>query len=198
MYCLIDIQSSLIKELYYDEKIQELTIVFKKYYVDLEVRENVPQQMFDNFVQQSSLGKFYLQVIKPNYKLKKTNKMADTKRPETINPFTNPNKEFIKISIDVTKINKDWLFIGEKGSVYANLTLSVNPKGNMDKYGNLGMVTQDVPKKIYEAELKLPQAQKTLGQILGNGAVIKRSQHQGDPGTETDQMGVKEDERLPF
>jgi len=198
MYCLTDKQSSLIKEIYYDETIEELTIVFKTYYVDYLVYSNVPQKMFDNFVQQSSLGKFYLQVIKPNYKIKTDTMATENKRPETLNPFTNSQKEFIKMSINVTEINKDWLFVGEKGAVYANITLAVNPDGKVDKYGNLGMVTQDVPKKVYEAEKNLPADKKSKGAILGNGAVLKRAIHEGTPGVESGTMGASDNDDLPF
>ena len=72
---------------------------------------------------------------------------------------------YIKIKIDVSKIKKDWLIPGVKG-VYAELTLQMLPDGEVDGYENLGMITQDVPKKVYMED-------KTVkGPILGNAAEL--------------------------
>jgi hypothetical protein len=50
-----------------------------------------------------------------------------------------------KISIDVTKIKKEWLVDGK----YLNMVMIETP-GN--QYGNRTMVVQDLPKSIWEPE----------------------------------------------
>ena len=62
-------------------------------------------------------------------------------------------------SIDVTKINKEWLFIGKQkpdGSQpkYLSLTIRKNKDGR-DQYGNDGMVIQDVPKQFKKEGVKV-------------------------------------------
>lgn len=102
-------------------------------------------------------------------------------RPKTINQASDDFR-YIKMSINVNQLNKDWFVVGEKG-VYANITLALQPNGKLDNYGNLGMVTQDVPKEIYAKEVKLPKEKKTKGPILGNGAEFARAGHESSPGS---------------
>lgn len=64
----------------------------------------------------------------------------------------------IRAKIDVKKINKDLLFVGQKGT-YMDLSLLENRDGT-DQYGNDGMIVQDVPKEAREAGEK--------GPIIGN------------------------------
>lgn len=61
----------------------------------------------------------------------------------------------IKLNIDVTKISKERLFKGEKGT-YLNAVLFHEP----DKYGNDGFIAEDVSKAEREAGKK--------GNIIGN------------------------------
>jgi hypothetical protein len=63
----------------------------------------------------------------------------------------------IKLSIDVSKIDKDKLYKGKKGT-YLNVALIDTPD---NQYGNDFMVVQDIPKEDREAGQK--------GAILGNG-----------------------------
>lgn len=63
-----------------------------------------------------------------------------------------------KLKIDVTKINKNYLFKGEKGT-YLDLVLLDNRDG-VDQYGNSGMIVQEVSREDREAGIK--------GPILGN------------------------------
>jgi len=69
----------------------------------------------------------------------------------------------IKCKIDVSKINKAYLFKGAKGT-YLDITLLENRDG-VDQYGNSFMVVQDVSKADREAGIK--------GAILGNGKVME-------------------------
>ena len=80
-----------------------------------------------------------------------------------------------KISIDVTKIKKEWLVDGK----YLNMVMIETP-GN--QYGNRTMVVQDLPKSIWEPEKDLPNDKKTKGPILGNTKVFgSPQQNTGTP-----------------
>jgi hypothetical protein len=100
--------------------------------------------------------------------------------------------KIIKISIDVSKLKKEWLFQGEKGK-YANITLLYNEV--QDTYGNNGMVVQDVPKAIYEKD-------KTVkGPILGNAKQFSGGggAPEAKPGEEPNlPTGSADDDDLPF
>jgi hypothetical protein len=65
--------------------------------------------------------------------------------------------------IDVTKIDKDAMFKGEKGT-YLDITIVL--KDEPDQYGNDGMITQDLGKDRREAGER--------GAILGNAKWVKR------------------------
>lgn len=80
--------------------------------------------------------------------------------------------KILKMSLDVTKLNKAWFFTGEKG-VYAGVTLLYREQP--DQYGNNGMVVQDVPKEIYEKEKGKPKEEQTKGNILGNAREFSKS-----------------------
>ena len=174
--------SSLISRIVYDDN-EVLIIYFRRYYVESYTYFDVPSSVLEAMFASKSIGKFYLTNIKNNYLTKqKQDKMAD---------------KVIKMSIDVKKINKDWLFPGEKGT-YLSVTLLYNEE--QDQYGNNGMLLQDVPKKIYEAEKNLDASRKTKSVILGNGKVFSNepSNREGQPGKEGSAMGVDEDDDLPF
>ena len=64
----------------------------------------------------------------------------------------------IRLSIDVTKIEKAWLFKGKKGT-YLDLLVHVREDGP-DQFGNDGFVVQQAPKAEYDAGKR--------GAILGN------------------------------
>jgi hypothetical protein len=68
----------------------------------------------------------------------------------------------VRLSIDVSKIDKSKLYKGEKGT-YLSCTAFIDPN-NPDQYGNAGMITQDVSKEEKEAGVK--------GAILGNSKVF--------------------------
>lgn len=69
-----------------------------------------------------------------------------------------------KAKIDVTKIDKQYLFKGAKGT-YLDVLLIPNRNGT-DQYGNDGMVTQGIPKAERDAGKK--------GPILGNYQKLNR------------------------
>lgn len=185
MYSLTleETDSTLISDINYDELTEELEIVFKRYYVDRYIYIEVPLRYFIAFSKSKSFGKFYLSMIKPNFLLKpKIEIMAD---------------KIIKIKVNVQNVKKDWLFQGEKGT-YLNMTLFFNEE--KDAYENNGMLTQDVPKDIYEKEKKLSKDKKTNGPILGNARVFERvaSDLESAPGKEGGKMGAADDDDLPF
>jgi len=138
-------ESSLIAGSEYDVDKCELTIHFKKYYIEQETYYVEPET-YIAFCKAKSKGKFYLNFIKP----KKTKQMADL---------------IIKCKIDVTKLLKEWLFSGTKGT-YLNCTVLYNAE--KDAYGNNGMITQDVPTEVYKKD------KAKRGPILGNCKVFEK------------------------
>lgn len=120
--------------------------------------------------------------------------MSDEKRtrPKGINKASD-KKRFIKLNMDVTKINKDWLHVGKDGAVYLNCTLHLMPDGTVDKYENLGFITQDVPKSVYEND------KEAKGEILGNGSELDFKSPRLQPGEETGQLlSTGDADDLPF
>jgi hypothetical protein len=73
--------------------------------------------------------------------------------------------KIIHIRINVEKINKKWLYKGEKGT-YLDVTCFYNEE--QDEHGQNGMVVQSVPSDIYKKEKDLPKDDRSKGEILGN------------------------------
>jgi len=69
--------------------------------------------------------------------------------------------KLIAIKIDVSKIDKERLFQGKKGS-YLDATVFLNDEEG--QYGDNGMITQSVSKEEREAGIK--------GNILGNVKIL--------------------------
>ena len=65
--------------------------------------------------------------------------------------------QILTLKLDVTKIHKDAIYVGEKGKY---ITVSVFVNDEKDDYGNHGMIRQDLGKERREAGEK--------GPILGN------------------------------
>lgn len=178
--------SSFISELHYDEVLNELSIVFRNGYPADCTYSYISMEIFQDFLYAPSKGRYYLDIIKPLLKVKKQ-------------IMAKPDK-VIKINIDVTKLNKDWFFVGKKNEktgetpVYANLTLLFSE--TQDIYSNNGMVVQDVPKAIYT------ENRDTKGPILGNAKVWDNTPPApvAKPGEETGTMGAKDEvlDDLPF
>ena len=174
-------ESSLIDKVVYDYDTEELEIYFIKYYVDKLTYVKVSAETFNKFIDAKSAGKYYLGVIKPFYKLKTTKHMADL---------------VIKCKIDVTKVIKEWLFTGQKGT-YLNVTVLYNAE--KDQYGNNGQVVQDVPTEIYKKD------KSKKGPILGNNKTFDKVEVSEEvmPGKEVGTMAgnnndPKWDDDLPF
>jgi len=77
-----------------------------------------------------------------------------------------------KLKIDVSKIDKRYLFKGSKGT-YLDVTLMENKDGP-DQYGNDGFIVQDIGKEAREAGEK--------GPIIGNWKHLqKRTTEKPEP-----------------
>lgn len=89
----------------------------------------------------------------------------------------------LKLSIDVTKIEKAWLFAGKKGTY---LDVTIHLKDTPDQFGNDGFAVQQAPKAEYDAGKR--------GLILGN--VKKLNTQEVAPASFGD--NTKADDDLPF
>ena len=65
----------------------------------------------------------------------------------------------IQLSIDLNKVDNNYIVEGKKGGKYLALALKKNRNGK-DDYGNDGMVVQTIPKALRQEGLR--------GAILGN------------------------------
>ena len=93
--------------------------------------------------------------------------------PNKINKSSSA-KRFIKLDIDVTSIDKSWFYVtqgrdGSKPKVFLKATLMMLPDGETDRFGNLGMIIQDVPMEVH----KVDKTKK--GNILGNACELEWS-----------------------
>lgn len=91
-------------------------------------------------------------------------------------------KQIIQVKIDVNKIDKKRLYKGEKGT-YLTATLFLNEE--TDKFGNNGMIVEEISKEERDAGHK--------GTILGNVKILKKKE--SSPAVE-DAVVINED--LPF
>lgn len=97
----------------------------------------------------------------------------------------------VALKIDVSKIDKDRLYKGAKGT-YLDASLYVD-LDQADQYGNHGMITQQVSKEEREAGTK--------GAILGNGKIIWRDDGAASvpsAATATAPAGDFDDSDIPF
>jgi hypothetical protein len=95
----------------------------------------------------------------------------------------------IKLKLDVTKIQKELLYVGTKGK-YLDATVFIDTE-NEDQYGNHGMITQDVSKESREAGEK--------GPILGNAKIFFRDAPQQQKAAQKQAETVEAfDDDLPF
>lgn len=93
----------------------------------------------------------------------------------------------VSLRIDVTKIDKDRLYKGEKGT-YLDVTTFIDTE-TQDKFGNNGMVTQSVTEDERKAKIR--------GAILGNNKVFMNQDSGGQPQAPAAAQAL-EDESLPF
>jgi len=93
-------------------------------------------------------------------------------------------KKTIALKIDVTKIDKQRLFKGKKGT-YLDAVLMFDDQD--DQYGNNGMIVQSVSKEEREKGIK--------GEILGNAKDLTRTD---SPKNEIPETVDDMDDDLPF
>ena len=94
------------------------------------------------------------------------------------------NNGILRLSIDVSKIDKSKLYRGKKGT-YLNCAVLLR---ETDQYGNDGMIVQDVSKEEREQGIK--------GAILGNGKWA--GQQQRPTGQEVAAAIDDDDDEIPF
>jgi hypothetical protein len=179
---LNELDSSFISQIVYDGKTEILSVVLKN--ENVYNYEKVPLEIFVEFSSSNSFGSFYNENIKNKFKHLNLKNMA---KEENGNKKNQPNrinkagdfKRYIKMSIDVKKLNKDWFFVSrdketdEVKAVYLKMTLCMQPDGEVDKYGQLGFIVQDVPQEISKAEKDLPKNERSKGEILGNAEELE-------------------------
>ena len=100
--------------------------------------------------------------------------------------------QLISASIDVSKISKDKLVKGEKGT-YLNITISINDE--VDQYGNQA--------GIYESQSKEEREAKEKKNYLGNGKIAWSSDggstaKQSAPAPAPAPTPTVEEDNLPF
>lgn len=71
-------------------------------------------------------------------------------------------RPFMRLKLNLSKIDKDALFKGEKGT-YGDFTVMLND--SVDQYGNHGFITQDIGKER--------RANGEKGPIVGNGKMVE-------------------------
>jgi len=106
--------------------------------------------------------------------------------------MSNVSRVGVSLSIDVTKIQKERLSTGEKGGKWLNATVFVDVD-DVDKFGNSGMITQDVTKEERD--------QGKQGYILGNCKVFwKKEEEPSQPAPQTaPQQAIPSfDDDIPF
>ena len=89
-----------------------------------------------------------------------------------------------EIKIDVTKIDKERLFQGAKGT-YLDAVVFLDDEA--DQYGNNGMITQQVSKEERESGVK--------GNILGNVKIVGQTDSNPSTKIQPAQTGAED---LPF
>lgn len=106
--------------------------------------------------------------------------------------MSNVSKVGVSLSIDVTKIQKERLVAGQKGGKWLNATIFVD-LDDKDKFGNSGMVTQDVSKEERD--------EGKQGYILGNCKVFWKKEegtYQPAPQAAPQQAIPSFDDDIPF
>lgn len=94
----------------------------------------------------------------------------------------------ISVKIDVTKIDKEALYKGQKGT-YLNITLMENREGR-DQYDNDGFVVQDIGKERRQAGER--------GPIIGNYREIEVAKQAAPAARPQKPAPVQEDDDIPF
>jgi len=92
--------------------------------------------------------------------------------------------KIVAIKIDVTKIDKERLYKGAKGT-YLDAVVFLDEEA--DQYGNNGMITQQVSKEERQSGVK--------GNILGNVKIVGQTDSNPSTKTQPVQTGAED---LPF
>lgn len=79
--------------------------------------------------------------------------------------------KMIRFRINIEKLNKEFFYVGEKGT-YLDGIIFFNEEKNEN--GDNGFCKQSLPKDLYEKEKNLPNDQKTNMPILGNVSEIPK------------------------
>lgn len=200
---LNDLDSSFISQFVYDGKTEVLSVLLKN--KNVYNYEKVPLEIFIEFSSSNSFGSFYNTNIKNKFKhLNLTNMANDnSNKPNKINKASK-EKRYIKMKIDLMKLNKNWFYIakdketGDTKAIYADITLCMLPDGEVDKYGQLGFIVQEVPAEVIK-KARETASPKPQGEILGNGEELewKREEEKGELVTEPDELDALDDQ-LPF
>ena len=103
--------------------------------------------------------------------------------------------QIIALKIDINKCDKSRFFTGKNGALYLDAILYVNDEP--DKYGNCGMIVQQVSKD--------ERANGVKGNILGNGKIVYGegkprafSSSEPKPAAEVVKQVKQDEENLPF
>lgn len=166
------LDSTFVRVISYDADTKEMSVVLEG--VGVRDFADVPMEVFVEFTHSKSFGSFYHSNIKNKYKMAKksappvVDEPAQEKRkPKKINRASDEYR-YIEFDIDLDKINKQWLVVGEKSKHrFLKCKLRMEPDGEVDKYGNLGFISQTVPNDVYKKD-------KTVkGEILGNACELE-------------------------
>jgi hypothetical protein len=114
--------------------------------------------------------------------------------------------KIIRMKIDLSEVDKDWLFKGLKEKKNGKMALYLDVTGlfneEQNSNGQNGMIVQDVPSKIYKDELEkgIPKSNMTKGNIIGNMKVFEKKINKeslaGEESGESITDDMKDD--LPF
>lgn len=96
----------------------------------------------------------------------------------------------VNLKIDVTKIDKERLFKGEKGT-YLDLTTFIDTE-NQSQYGDNGTISQAIDQDERDQGVKMP--------IIGNARVFweGNSQENHQPSQPQNQPAPQSDDDIPF
>lgn len=94
-------------------------------------------------------------------------------------------RPFMRLKLNLSKIDKTALFKGEKGT-YGDFTIMLTD--SPDQFGNHGFITQDIGKER--------RAKGERGQIIGNGKMIE--EQSGSKPVAKPTTSADADDDLPF
>lgn len=163
-------ESTFVNKISYNTKNQQLAVSLSG--TGTYFYSDVPMETFLEFTVADSFGTFYNSKIKNKFMAKATKKQEETKpveekrKPKKINKASDDYR-WIELDINLSKVDKRFLVVGEKsGNLFLKARMRMEPDGEVDKYGNLGFISQVVPTEIYKKDKNL------RGEILGNACEL--------------------------